>query len=84
LPKYFDNILGVSGTVEAMSGFQKTILKDSYHILDDHIYTLPSIYGESHRRVIGFRSVKPDVFIAELIQTIKIIRDSERPILVFF
>lgn len=74
LPKYFDNILGVSGTVQAMSGFQKTILEDSYQIRDDHIYTLPSIYGESHRKVVGFRSVKPDVYIAELIQTIKMVR----------
>jgi hypothetical protein len=39
--------MGVSGTVEAMSDFRKKIMREDYLVTD--IYTLPSIYGDSHR-----------------------------------
>lgn len=54
LPKYFDYIMGVSGTVEAMSEFRKTIMREDYKIKE--IYTLPSIYGDSHREIVGFHA----------------------------
>ena len=54
LPKYFDHIMGVSGTVEAMSDFRKKIMRQDYKIQE--IYTLPSIYGDSHREVVGFHA----------------------------
>lgn len=54
LPKYFDNIMGVSGTVQAMSDFRKRIMREDYKITD--IYTLPSIYGDSHREIVGYHS----------------------------
>lgn len=51
LPRYFDHILGVSGTVQVMSDFRKKIMRDYYKITD--IYALPSIYGDSLRQITG-------------------------------
>ena len=82
LPKYFDHILGVSGTVEAISDFRKKIMREEYKITD--IYTLPSIYGDSHREIVGFHICESEDFIKYLINRIHQVRVQERPILVFF
>lgn len=82
LPKYFDNIMGVSGTVEAMSDFRKKIMYEDYKVTD--IYTLPSIYGDSHRKILGFHSCDKSEYLPYLLERIHDIRRTQRPILVFF
>lgn len=52
-PQYFKHILGVSGTIQAMSDFQKQVISKKYEI--NQLYTLPSIYGDNHRKIKGYR-----------------------------
>jgi hypothetical protein len=43
LPQYFDNILGVTGTLEVLPQYKKQQLKDRYGIEDQ--YAIPSAFG---------------------------------------
>jgi hypothetical protein len=54
LPHMFDSILGVTGTLEAMSDSQIEILENDYKVTKQ--YVLPSIYPASNRQ-IQFRKV---------------------------
>jgi hypothetical protein len=60
LPTFFQNILGVSGTVNSMSDYKKEMLKSRYHIEDT--YEIPSIYGDNQRTKDDFTIVKNDAY----------------------
>jgi hypothetical protein len=49
LPEYFTTILGVTGTLEAMSNGQKRILETKFGVKKRYIQ--PSIYPASNRKV---------------------------------
>ena len=48
LPKYFRSILGVTGTLEDMSEFKKSQLKNEYDVKKKYI--IPSVYGRVDER----------------------------------
>ena len=48
LPKYFKNILGVTGTLEVIPNFKKKYLVDMYKIEEQFI--IPSAFGMDKRR----------------------------------
>ena len=47
LPKHFNYILGVTGTLQEMSEFQKRSLSNNYKV--NEAFILPSVYGASRR-----------------------------------
>lgn len=53
LPAYFKTILGVTGTIEAMSVSQREILQDKFGV--KKIFIQPSIYPQSNR-IIKFKN----------------------------
>jgi hypothetical protein len=86
IPKVFDTILGVTGTLDSMTDFQKAAIK-SYGI--DTLTRTPSIYGNS---LMTFRE-QQDVLIinegeAEYFQAItreaETVANNGRPVLIFF
>lgn len=56
LPSYFKSILGVTGTLEAMSQPQKDILKNDFGV--SKTYVQPSIYPDS-KRILKFKKCNP-------------------------
>lgn len=81
LPKYFDNILGVTGTLEVLPQYKKKQLQERYKIEDQ--YAIPSAFGLNKRRIDNYYIVSPDRFHETIINKIKEVQD-KRPIIVFF
>jgi hypothetical protein len=49
LPKYFVNILGVTGTLEVLPIYKKKQLISRY-LIDDQ-YAIPSAFGQENKRI---------------------------------
>lgn len=81
LPNYFQNILGVTGTLEVLPEYKKKLLKERYRIEDQ--YAIPSAFGVENRRTDNYHIVPSGSFYQTIIGKINQIQD-KRPILIFF
>ena len=91
IPNYFDNILGVTGTLENLSEARKRLIKEKYHIKFETI--MPSVYGgtkiDFKRESYILISNKDDYFlrlVEEIEKRLPGIQNGEfkRAVLVFF
>jgi Mg-chelatase subunit ChlD len=84
MPKKYSNVLGVTGTLEALGDYERSIIKDEYKIKKQTI--MPSLYG---KRDSGFNKgvqceASKDDYHLRILTEIDQMRRSERAVLVFF
>lgn len=66
-----------------MSDFQKEVISNKYGI--NQLYTLPSIYGDSHRKVKGYKCFDNfDQLVEKILQVSQEMFNQQRPLLIFF
>lgn len=82
LPRSFDYIMGVTGTLEILADCQKKVLKEWYNI--NSFYYMPSVYGDNRRKRLGARIVKEADHATEICKSIENETKLRRPVVVFF
>lgn len=84
VPKAYEHILGVTGTLSTLGDFEKQIIEDEYNINTSTI--MPSIYGSRDRNFFELCQVEPDVdaYHQKIWKHIKHAHDVGRATLVFF
>lgn len=81
LPRLFESILGVTGTLKSMSAPQQEFLYEDYGVKRQ--FVLPSIYPESNRK-IRFQSVPNIKLYKALVESAKRESERNRPVIIFF
>jgi hypothetical protein len=86
IPRYYDQILGVTGTLESLGAFEKGVIQSEYGITDKTL--TPSIYGDSQLtfREVSDVHVEPDEaqHNRKIKEEILAATGQERAVLVFF
>jgi hypothetical protein len=81
LPKYFKNILGVTGTLEVLPGYKKQMLAEMYQINEQ--YAIPSPFGINKQRIDNYTITPSHSFYKTIVDKINLVKD-KRPIIIFF
>jgi hypothetical protein len=81
LPKYFRNILGVTGTLDVLPSYKKKILAEIYQINDQ--YAIPSPFGINKKRIDNYTITSSNSFYHTIVDNINSVHE-KRPIIIFF
>lgn len=82
LPREFEIIMGVTGTLEILPQCQLDIIKSWYQI--QSFYYIPSVYKESRRLKLGVKVAKTSDHYKEICKAISVQMEKKRPVIVFF
>ena len=86
IPKKYDLIMGVTGTLDKLNSTQKKIVKEMYNIKKDTF--MPSLYGERKFKFAETKDVHVvvdhDKFHLRIYESAKKVVEEERAVLIFF
>jgi hypothetical protein len=81
LPTYFANILGVTGTLEALPQYKKKQLFSRYQFNDQ--YAIPSAFGINTKLIEQYHIIPSEDYNKKIVEMINNVKDN-RPIIIFF
>ena len=82
LPKMYEHIFGVTGTLRDLPEIKKEIMKKEYKIMNN--YYIPSVYNKSKRLNEGIKIVSQADHFKAIVENLKDKFDLQRPVLIFF